>query len=172
MSVSNTEIGSALLAESRKQLEMCRAKIRHCVNQLNDEQVWHRAGAEFNSIANLLLHLDGNIRQRMLSLIGGAPDDRDRDREFSERGPIAKTELLARFEETIRRTDALLASLPSDRLLENRRYHMLKGEVEGTLVTLILHTLVHLGGHTQEIVALTRLQLRERYRFLQIVSDR
>ena len=166
----NTEIGAALLVESRKQLEMCHAKIRHCVNQLNDEQIWYRAGEEFNSIGNLLLHLDGNIRQRMLSLIGEEPDDRDRDREFSERELIAKSELLARFEETSRRTDALLAGLPAERLLETRRYHMLKGEVEGSLVTLILHTLVHLGGHTQEIVALTRLQLRERYRFLQTVS--
>jgi hypothetical protein len=44
---------------------------------------------------------------------------------------------------------------------------MLAGEVEKTLLAIILNTLVHVGGHTQEIVALTRVQLRERYRFQQ-----
>ena len=60
----------------------------------------------------------------------------------------------------------MLASLPNERLLETRRFHMLRGDVERPVVRVILQTLVHLGGHTQEIVALTRLQLRERYRFM------
>jgi len=170
MPVHDADVGAALLAESRKQLMACHARIRHCAEQLTDEQIWYRADEELNSIGNLLLHLDGNIRQRMLSLIGGEPDDRNRDQEFAEREPIAKARLLARFDETISRTDALLGGLSVDRLLETRRYRMLKGDVEGTLVTLILHTLVHLGGHAQEIVTLTRLQLRERYRFLQTPS--
>ena len=60
-----------------------------------------------------------------------------------------------------------MAELPPERLLETRRYGMLRGEVEGNFVTIILHTLVHLGGHMQEIVTITRLQLRESYRFME-----
>ena len=85
--------------------------------------------------------------------------------EFAERGPIAKTELLSRFDKTVKQADAVLAALPAAQLLETRRYQMLAGEVAKTLLAIIINTLVHLGGHTQEIVALTRLQLRERYRF-------
>ena len=159
------EIGQAYLTEARQQLQECHRKIRHCLEQLTDEQVWWRAGDDFNSIANLLLHLNGNIGQRVLSLIGGLPRERNRAQEFAERGPISKAELLSRFDETVQQADAVLAALPAARLLETRRYQMLAGEVEKTLLAIILHTLVHLGGHTQEIVALTRMQLRERYRF-------
>jgi hypothetical protein len=44
---------------------------------------------------------------------------------------------------------------------------MLQGPVERDATLVIVQTLVHLGGHTQEIVTLTRQQLGERYRFLQ-----
>jgi hypothetical protein len=113
-----------------------------------------------------VLHLNGNIGQRIVSLIGGEPDHRNREQEFAERRKIPKHELLALFDETMRRADQVLASLPEDRLLEMRRYRMLKGEVEGSVLKLILQTLSHVAGHTQEIIALTRLQLRDRYRFL------
>ncbi len=44
---------------------------------------------------------------------------------------------------------------------------MLRGDVEADVLTLILQTLVHLAGHSQEIVALTRRELGDAYRFLQ-----
>lgn len=167
MTAPNEGVAREYLAQARAELALCHRKIRHCVEQLNDEQIWWRAGEEFNSVANLLLHLSGNIGQRILSLVGGHEYHRNRDQEFAERGPIAKADLLARFDDVMERTDAVLATLPPERLLETRRYRMLKGEVEGTLLKLILQTLAHLGGHTQEIVALARLQLRDQYRFLQ-----
>jgi uncharacterized damage-inducible protein DinB len=162
---TDAETGQAYLAEAREQLQACHRKIRHCLEQLSDEQVWWRAGDDFNSIGNLLLHLTGNIGQRVVSLVGGLPWERNRAQEFAERGPISKAELLSHFDETVQQADDVLAGLPAARLLETRRYEMLAGEVEKTLLAIILHTLVHLGGHTQEIVALTRMQLRERYRF-------
>ena len=170
MAAADSGIGSALLVEARNELKSCHLKIRHCLAQLSDEQVWWRTGEGFNSIGNLLLHLKGNIGQRILSLIGGQQDNRNRATEFAERGPIAKAELLEGFDDVIERADAVLAGLSSSRLLETRRYQKLKGEVEGTVLILIIQTVVHLGGHTQEIVALTRLQLKDRYRFMQAAS--
>jgi hypothetical protein len=171
MTTSDAAIGRSLVAEARSQLAQSHRKIEHCLGQLSDEQLWHRAGENFNSIANLVLHLAGNISQRMLAVVGGEPDVRDRAAEFAERGPIAKAELWARFDDAVRRSDALLASLAPERLIETRRYRMLRGEVENTVLGVIVQTLVHVGGHTQEIVALTRLQLREVYQFLES-SDR
>jgi uncharacterized protein DUF1572 len=165
VTAASGELPAAFLAEVRKQLQGCHRTIEHCVKQLNDEQLWWRSGEGFNSIANLLLHLKGNIGQRIGSLVGGQPDRRNRDQEFAERGPISQADLMHGFHDTMRETDRILAELNPSRLFETRRYLMLAGEVEGTLITLILQTLVHLAGHTQEIVALTRLQLRERYRF-------
>jgi uncharacterized damage-inducible protein DinB len=162
----DNDISDALLGEVRNELRNCQRRIHHCVDQLNDEQLWWRADESFNSIANLLLHLTGNIEQRINSILGGRPDFRDRPAEFSARGPIARHELLARFDEAAERADGVLAGLSASQLLETHRFLKLRGEVEGTAVTLIVQTLVHLGGHTQEIVALTRLRLRDAYRFM------
>ena len=159
------DVAVEYLVEARKQFVLCADKTRHCFDQLNQDQIWWRAGEEFNSIGNLMLHINGNVRQRILSLIAGEPDNRDRDQEFAERGPIPKVELRSSFDDTMRRVDTALADLSPDRLLETRRYRMLVGEVQGTVLKLILQTLVHVGGHTQEIIALTRLQLRDEYRF-------
>ena len=43
-------------------------------------------------------NLCGNVRQWIVCGVGGAPDDRDRPREFSERGPIPTEELLGRLD--------------------------------------------------------------------------
>ena len=118
-----------------------------------------------NSVGTLLLHLCGNLKQRFLSVIDGRPDDRDRPKEFSERGPIPKAELLRRLEEAVAGADAVLAGLTAARLLEGRRYRGLRGEVEGTVLAVALRTLLHLGGHAQEIVYATRLQLGDAYKF-------
>lgn len=166
MAAIDNDLAEAIIGEVRNELRSCQRRIHHCVKQLNDEQVWWRTGEAFNSIANLLLHLTGNLEQRITSILGGRPDFRDRPAEFSARGPIAKAELLARFDEVVERADGVLAGLSAKRLLETHRFLKLRGEVEGTAVTLIVQTLVHLGGHTQEIVALTRLQLRDAYRFM------
>lgn len=167
MRSSDERLLDEITSAARSELGECRRKIRHCVDQLTDEQLWHRAGEQFNSIANLLLHLNGNLGERIVSLLGNVPVERNRAAEFSERGPIAKADLLSRLEGTLDRCDEVLSRLTSAQLLETCRFHMLRGEVERPKMRVLWQTLVHLGGHTQEIVALTRLQLGDRYRFLQ-----
>ena len=51
------------------------------------------------------------------------------------------------------------------RLAERCPYVVTAGTIDGTVQALILRTLMHLAGHTQEIVFMTRLQLGERYVF-------
>jgi uncharacterized damage-inducible protein DinB len=167
MRANDERLGEETVAAARAELDECRRKIRHCVEQLTDEQVWHRAGESFNSVANLLLHLNGNLSERIVSLLGGAPLVRDRAAEFAARGPIAKGELLATLEDTFERCDEVLSRLTPDQLLETCRFRMLRGEVKRSKMRVLWQTLVHLGGHTQEIVALSRLQMRELYRFMQ-----
>lgn len=155
------EVGRAFLTVARRQLAERADRIGHCVGQLDDAQVWWRPHESMNSIANLLLHLCGNLRQWVVSGVGGEPDLRDRPGEFSERGAIPKAELIGRFREVVSRVDAVLADLDEGRLLEPRR---IQGFDE-TMLSAIWHSLEHLGGHTQEIIHITRLQLGDSYRF-------
>src|SRR5262249_11539156 len=46
-------------------------KIAAAIDALDDEQVWRRPNESSNSIGNLLLHLSGNVRQWIISGVGG-----------------------------------------------------------------------------------------------------
>ncbi len=46
---TESAIGRAFLGEATTQLIQCRVKIRHCVQQLSEEQLWHRSGEGFTT---------------------------------------------------------------------------------------------------------------------------
>jgi hypothetical protein len=114
-----------------------------------------------NSVGNLILHLCGNVCQWILSGVGGEPDVRNRPKEFAERGPFGKDEVLRRLDEVVERADAALTTLPPSQLLERRR---IQG-FETTVLSAIFDSIAHFKGHAQEIVGLTRMQLGNSYRF-------
>src|SRR6266568_8359719 len=70
-------------------------RIERCVNMLSETEIWWRPNPQSNSVGNLVRHLEGNVRQWIISGLGGAPDTRQRDLEFRERGTIPPPELLA-----------------------------------------------------------------------------
>jgi hypothetical protein len=158
---SGNSVGRAYLEETRRRIAACRERIGHCLGQLDDRQVWWRPHESMNSIANLVLHLCGNLRQWVVSGVGGAADVRDRPQEFAEQGPIPKAELLLRLEEVLGEADAVLAETDERQLLEPRR---IQGFDE-TVLSAIFDSLAHLSGHTQEIICLTRVQRGDAYRF-------
>lgn len=160
-------LAGAFTDESRRQLAASVELIRHCVGQLDDAEAWRRPREDMNSIANLLLHLAGNLRQRFAAVIAGEPDERDRFSEFTERGAIPKAELLQKFEESAARADAVLASLRPEQLVETRRYMLLAGPEEKSVLGIVIQALTHLNGHAQEILHLSRMHLGDRYTFRQ-----
>src|SRR3982074_762610 len=94
---SATEISNAFVAQARAFLSTdYLPKIERCLEQLTDEEVWWRANQESNSIGNLLLHLSGNARQWIVCGLGGASDQRERQKEFDERALIPRSELSAK----------------------------------------------------------------------------
>ncbi len=113
-----------------------------------------------NSIANIVLHLCGNLRQWIVAGLGGAADVRDRPAEFAERAPIPRDELIRRLATAVAESDTVLARTAAGQLLEARRVQ----GFDGTVLSTVFDSLAHLAGHTQEIVFATRLQLGDAYR--------
>jgi uncharacterized damage-inducible protein DinB len=148
------DIAQTFLAKARSLLsEDFLPKIERCLEQLSDEEVWWRPNEESNSIGNLLLHLEGNARQWIVSGVGGAFDGRVRQQEFDERSVIARAELLARLKQTLTKVDAVLASLDSVRLLER---HRIQG-YDVTALEAIFHVVEHFSMHTGQIILLTKM---------------
>jgi hypothetical protein len=154
-------VGQAYLAQGRRKLAACHQRIKHCLDQLSDAQVWWRPHESMNSIGNLLLHLCGNVTQWIIAGVRGSPDRRNRPEEFAHRVAIPKDELIRRLDEVVREADAVLAGITDSQLLEPRR---IQGFDE-TVLAALFDSLSHFNGHTQEIVCLTRWQLGDAYRF-------
>ena len=158
---SNQTLSDACIAELRKALADAHEKIIHCLNQLNDEQFNWRPFESQNSLANLLLHLCGNVRQWIIAGVDQLPDTRHRPSEFSDRGHHTKAELMARLAQTVAEADATMSRVTGDTILQPRRIQSFQTTVLGAIV----HCVTHFVGHSQEIINITRFQLRDQYRF-------
>jgi uncharacterized damage-inducible protein DinB len=151
----NSEIGTKYVEYCRRRLLMeYWPRIRRCVQELSEEDVWWRAHETNNSVGNLLLHLSGNVRQWIVSGIGGKPDERDRQQEFAQREGIPKADLLRRLERTLREADEALAGFDVGRLLEVR--HIQKYDV--TCLDALSHVVEHFGQHLGQIIYITKLR--------------
>jgi uncharacterized damage-inducible protein DinB len=129
-------------------------RIERCMERLSDEEIWWRAHPECNSIGNLLLHLAGNVRQWIISGLGGAVDQRQRQQEFDERGPGPGAELLAQLKRTVAEADVVLAGIAPNRLRE-------RCQIQGCDVTVlqaIYHVVEHFSMHTGQIILLTKMR--------------
>jgi hypothetical protein len=105
--------------------------------------------------------LEGNVRQWIVAGVGRELDVRDRPREFAERGPIAKSELLERLRKTVDRSIEIVSSQSADAVIGSRR---IQG-FDTTVAEALVDSVAHFRGHAQEIISLTRQQLQGRYEF-------
>lgn len=160
------DAGTAMIALSRRYLREYLTKIRLSVSVLDEHVVWARPNEASNSIGNLMLHLAGNVRQWIVSGVGGAPDVRDRQSEFDQRAPIAVTDLVDRLEQTICDVDRVLASLsPAD--LHTRRTIQAN---DVTVLEAIYHVVEHFSMHTGQIILLAKADQADRVRFYDMVD--
>jgi uncharacterized damage-inducible protein DinB len=142
-------------------------RIIGCLEQLSDEEIWWRPNDSSNSIGNLVLHVCGNMRQWIISGLGGAADLRERDKEFSERGPIARGALRDKLQQTVSEACAVLARLRPGALTRSRR-------IQGYDVTgyeAVAHVIEHVAYHAGQIIYATKLKRAKDLGFTQLPSD-
>jgi hypothetical protein len=127
-------------------------RIESCLTELPPHSLWARDSENENAVGNLLLHLEGNVRQWILSGIGAGADDRDRSGEFSARTGANAALLFARLRDTVGAAVDLIRSLPHRRLAE-------EVSIQGydtTVLSAIFHVVEHFSGHTYQIILLTK----------------
>ncbi len=136
-------------------------KIRQCVLALPDGALWNRANESSNSIANLLLHLAGNVRQWIVGGVGGFPVTRDRPAEFAARGGPDAVTLLDSLQSVLSDADSVMAGLSEADLLELRTIQ----NWDTTVLAAIYHVVEHFGMHTGQIVLMTKASVPGAIRF-------
>ncbi|MDZ4861130.1 MAG: DinB family protein [Candidatus Hydrogenedentes bacterium] len=146
-------LGAALIAESvHRIIGESLPRIQKCLGLLTEEEIWHRPNAETVSVGNLVLHLCGNVRQWICTGLGGQPDHRERDKEFSAAGPIPAVELLRNLELTLHDAKAVLDGLDPDSLLVKRPVQI----YQETGMSILVHVVEHFSYHTGQITYYTK----------------
>ena len=136
-------------------------KLRQCVDALPDDAVWRRANESSNSIGNLLLHLSGNVRQWIVSGVGGRRVDRDRAAEFSARDGPSGADLIENLGKAVSEADAVIAGLAVEDLVRPCTIQ----DRDTTVLDAIYHVVEHFAMHTGQIVLLTKAYSPDRIHF-------
>lgn len=146
------QLTKEFVAQCVLRMEENKPRIRKCLDQLTEEEVWARPNPASNSIANLLLHLNGNITQYILSALGKLEDKRLRDEEFSTKSGYSKDSLLKKHEATVNTAVSVLKRMTPSTLLEKRSVQGF--ELSG--VGIIVHVVEHYSYHTGQIAFWTK----------------
>lgn len=131
---------------------------------MSEDEIWWRPNRASNSVGNLVLHLQGNVRQWIIGGLGGQADQRDRDREFSETGPLPRRVLLASFRKTIKEVDQVLTSMRAPALA--RKYSIQGYDVTGLEV--LCHVAEHFALHAGQIMYVTKLKCGQDLKFTRL----
>lgn len=121
--------------------------IQKSLDEISEEELWLKPNQSLNSIANLILHLCGNITQYIISSLGETEDIRNRDLEFSTNAGSNKSEILGKLVETVSTAKRVIFDTSIEKLLKTR-------SVQGfsfSGVGVIIHAVEHYSYHTGQI---------------------
>jgi hypothetical protein len=156
VSVMTDQIANLFLSASVKGMQQSEDGINRCINKLSDDQMCCRGADHENSIINLLLHLEGNLRQWFLHGIDGQQDVRDRDSEFALSPSQQCAEVRSRFAATLAECREVIGSLPPARLLEVIHPQPTGTWPPSTILEAIYRVTGHLQLHAGQIILLTK----------------
>jgi Protein of unknown function (DUF1572) len=154
MAASPTVSALFLDFSRHKLLEQYWPRLRSCVESLTDEQIWWRPNPASNSIGNILLHLNGNVRQWLVASFNHLEDARNRPAEFNAPQQISTSVLIQQLDETLQQVANILARLTESDLLSSfdiQGYHVITG------LAAIYQTVEHFGLHYGQVIYITKM---------------
>jgi hypothetical protein len=153
MSDEKTGVAALFLEHSQRKLfAEWWPRLRSIVESLTDQQLWWRPNEASNSIGNLLLHLNGNVRQWIVASFNRQEDGRNRPAEFAETAGGPASELLRGLGTTMDDAAAVLARLTEADLCAPM-------EIQGYRVTglvAVYQVVEHFGLHYGQIVYIAK----------------
>jgi len=127
-------------------------RIDRALPLLGDEHLWWRPHDQVLSAGVILRHLEGNIRQWILSGLGGLEDQRERAQEFTAEERPSAEELAAALRRAAEHAADLVHNLDPGDLSRERT---IQGRRVSTLGA-ILHVVEHMSWHTGQLVWLAK----------------
>ena len=164
MEANELELARLFRKDARSYFDKYLPRVMRCLQLLSDKEIWWRPNSASNAAGNIVLHLCGNVRQWIISGLGGGPDMRDRDREFAERGPIPRRLLIAQLKKTVEEACETIDGLSAEAL---EREFVIQGyHVSG--LAAISRVYEHFSYHAGQIIYLTKLKRGKDLRFTRL----
>lgn len=113
-----------------------------------EENLWKVSGEITNSGGNLILHICGNLRHFIGSMLGGSGYIRQRDDEFNLKD-VKKSEMVDQIKETKKIVLETIANLTDEQLATNFPVNVFGKEM--TSVFFIQHLYGHLNYHLGQV---------------------
>jgi uncharacterized damage-inducible protein DinB len=153
MTDPNPDVSSLFLEFSRRKLlEHYWPRLRASVESLTEEQIWWRPNEASNSIGNLILHLNGNVRQWLVASFNRWEDERNRPAEFAAESGLTAAQLLERLGATMDESAQVLARLTEADLIapyDIQGYHV-------TGLEAVYQVVEHFGLHYGQIAYIAK----------------
>lgn len=151
--MSENSIHHLLITETKRRLfTEGIPRIKKCLTQLSDTDIWYRPNDNSNSVGNLVLHLCGNVRQWIVAGLGKAADTRTRDAEFAEKGPISTKVLFKMLEELKNDVDTVLNNITAEDLTQKHDVQV----YQETGLSILVHVVEHFSYHVGQITYFTK----------------
>ena len=145
----------AIVSETRRRIiEDSIPRIKQCLSELSDDQIWQKSNPNTNAVGNLVLHLCGNVRQWVMHGLDGQHDVRLRDIEFYEKGPLPRKVLLNQLDTMMYDLDAALGRIVGQDLLEVKT---VQKHFHESGVSILFHVTEHFSYHTGQITYFTKM---------------
>lgn len=147
------KIGQELVDNAIYRFDESTRMIEISLDLLTEEELWKKPNGSSNSIANLILHLCGNITQYIIASLGETTDEREREKEFTTVSGHTKKALLEKLKATVEKAKMVMWTASESQLLEKRK-------VQGFYfsgVGVIVHAVEHYSYHTGQIALWTKL---------------
>ncbi|MFT4762590.1 MAG: putative damage-inducible protein DinB [Paraglaciecola sp.] len=146
-------IENLLIAETKRRLfEEGIPRIKKCLAQLSEIDIWYHPNDNSNSVGNLVLHLCGNLRQWIITGLGHQQDTRMRDTEFKEKGPVSASILIDMLDKLILDVDAVLNNMTAEDFTKKHKVQV----YQETGVSILMHVVEHFSYHVGQITYFTK----------------
>lgn len=128
-------------------------RLTQCCGYLSEDEIWHKPNSNSNSVAVILAHLEGNVRQYVISGLGGKADERQRDAEFELiKGNATSEDLLNKLHDTVREAISIVERIEADVLMETKDVQCFSM----TGLSIIIHVIEHFSYHLGQVVYYTK----------------
>ena len=127
-------------------------RIKKCLSMLEEEQLRESLSAQVLTVEVSILHLCGNAKQWLNSIVTGEEQQRDRPAEFKPSSKYTKQELEAKLDELKTEIGRLIPLLEK---VDLRQELTIQG-IPTNGVDALVHVIEHFSYHTGQITLLTK----------------